>query len=1032
MANKLLLIYTSITMLLGQFGQNIVQYDNFNWFYIQSNHFDIYYYDNGISHAEYVAHEAEEAYKNISKYLDWDLTNRYSIIIYNSHNDFQQTNVVESYMYEGIGGVTELYKTRVVIPFDGSHEEFKHVIHHELVHMFINDYMYGGSLQNLITKQISYVIPLWMNEGLAEYLSGEWNTASDMWIRDLTLNYGELPSFNQLGGYLAYRGGQSVWRFITTKWGEEAIAEIFYQIKKKKSVEDGVREALGMKLSEINRQWHEYLKKTYFPEITEKQKLTEFSRQLTNHKKLGNGYNIAPAISPDGSKIAIYSNKSGNMALYLISTETGEFLKKIIQGERNSEYEELHILKPGISWSPGGKELVFSAKSGKSDALFIYDLESEKTEKIRLEMEGVFRPSWSPLGNEIAFIGNNGVKSDIYIYDISSEELVNLTDDWFSEDHVSWSPDGSDLLFISDRGKVLNEKEPNSKYTHSISQTDIYSITRGSGKISQITNTSWDETYPVMTSDNNLAFVSDKSGINNIYILNENLLNPKAITNVLTGISQLNWNSDFTQLAFSGFSESGYDIFLFVNPLDNLKENYQPKILDWVNSEKSIELKLTKKQGRKIDFSNEFKNYVFARGQKPNIIKKEKLVEIPDSSRLDSSGEFIAKKYLTRFSLDLAQGYASTNTLYSPKAMASFLWSDVLGDHKIYLGTQMQITSLRNSDYYLYYRFLPKKIDYNFLFSHTAVNFLDSQYYNSDGIHVDYYQSYLRQLMINGMASYPISRFHRFDLALRYGHVAKASLWRVGETEYGIQVEEREDGSLSTFIPAISMVWDNTLWDYIFPSKGSRLNFTFKASPKMGDNGLSFQSLILDYRKYHSITNGISLGGKIYSGYSFGDNAQRFKMGGLPWVWSSLGSDYYATHSQSNSDYELESVYFSEYVMPVRGAQINQKYGMGSFLLNMEVRLPLMIYYFPAIKYLGQISAVAFSDFGFAWNDKLPQWNEHYWDEQNPEGFIWTYGIGPRFIFLGLPWQLDYAWHINPYKKQSKDRSWFLTIGLDF
>jgi len=871
-----------------------------------------------------------------------------------------------------------------------------------------------------------------MNEGLAEYLSGEWNTASDMWIRDLTLNGGELPSFNQLGGYLAYRGGQSVWEFITGKWGEESIAEIFYQIKKKKSVENGVREALGMKLSEINEQWHDYLKKKYFPEITDKQKLTEFSRQLTDHKKLGNGYNIAPVISPDGSKIAIYSNKSGNMALYLISAETGKFLEKIIQGERNSEYEELHILKPGISWSPDGKDLVFSAKSGKSDALFIYNLEVEKTEKIRLGLEGIFRPTWSPLADEIAFIGNNGVKSDIYIYDIKTTDLINLTDDWFSEDHVSWSPDGFDLLFISDRGEYLNVEEPISKYQHSIEQMDIYSISRGSGKISRLTNTDWNEAYPVMTTDKNLAFVSDETGINNIYILNESLSKPKAITNVLTGISQLNWNADYTQLTFSGFNQSGYDIFLFVNPLDNLDKNIQPKNLSWAGNQIPLELRLTKKRDRKIDLSNEFRNFVFARGKKTLPTKRKDEIAIPDSTRINEKGEYIAKKYLTRFSLDLAQGYASYNTMYSPKAMASFLWSDILGDHKVYLGTQMQITSLRNSDYYLYYRFLPYKIDYNFLFYHTAVNFLDNNYYNSMGIYENYYQSYLRQLIINGTASYPISRFNRFDLALRYGHVEKASLWKVGETDYGIQVEEQKDGSLSTFIPSLSMIWDNTIWDYIFPAKGSRFNFTLKASPKIGDNGISFQSLILDYRKYHAIKNGISLGVRAYSGYSIGNNAQLFKLGGIPWVWSSLGSNYYADHTNSNSNYNLESVYFSEYVMPLRGAQVNQKFGYGSFLLNAEIRLPLLIYYFPAIKYLGQISAVAFSDFGFTWNEKLPKWNEHYWNEDNPEGFVWTYGIGPRFIFLGMPWQLDYAWHINPYNKTDKKRSWFLTIGLDF
>ena len=215
----------------AQFGQNIVQYDDFEWNFIQSKHFDIYYSQDGLSNAEFTAEEAEIAYLRISDLLNWRLQQRVSIIVYNSHNDFQQTNVVDGYMYEGIGGVTELYKNRVVIPFDASNKEFKHVIHHELVHAFINDCVYGGSLRKKLTRSIQFNIPLWMNEGLAEYSSINWDTNSDMWMRDLTVNSDQLLNINQLGGYLSYRGGQSVWRFITSKWGNESIAEIFYQLK---------------------------------------------------------------------------------------------------------------------------------------------------------------------------------------------------------------------------------------------------------------------------------------------------------------------------------------------------------------------------------------------------------------------------------------------------------------------------------------------------------------------------------------------------------------------------------------------------------------------------------------------------------------------------------------------------------------------------------------------------------------------------------------------------------------------------------
>ena len=211
------------------YGKNIVQYDNFDWEYIQTEHFDIYTYSPGEVHSDLVAKESEKAYQNLSTLLNWRLKNRVSIIIYNSHNDFQQTNVVKQYMQEGIGGVTELFKNRVIIPFDGSLIEFRDVLHHELLHAFINDCVYGGSLRKKLTSSIQFNIPHWMNEGLAEYSSNDWDANSDMWMRDLTVNSDQLLNINQLGGYLGYRGGQSVWKFITSKWGDESIAEIFLQ-----------------------------------------------------------------------------------------------------------------------------------------------------------------------------------------------------------------------------------------------------------------------------------------------------------------------------------------------------------------------------------------------------------------------------------------------------------------------------------------------------------------------------------------------------------------------------------------------------------------------------------------------------------------------------------------------------------------------------------------------------------------------------------------------------------------------------------
>ena len=98
-----------------KFGKNIVQYDKFDWHFIQTKNFDIYYYNASKDHAEFAGYTAEFAAKKIEKLLGWKLSKRSDIFVYNSHNDFQQTNILDMYMEEGIGGVTELIKNRMVL-----------------------------------------------------------------------------------------------------------------------------------------------------------------------------------------------------------------------------------------------------------------------------------------------------------------------------------------------------------------------------------------------------------------------------------------------------------------------------------------------------------------------------------------------------------------------------------------------------------------------------------------------------------------------------------------------------------------------------------------------------------------------------------------------------------------------------------------------------------------------------------------------------------------------------------------------------
>jgi hypothetical protein len=86
----------------GNFGKNKVQYKHFTWSFIQTDHFDIYFYQGGEQIANFTAVAAESAYASISKTFRYQLNNRVPLMVYNSHNDFQQTNIVGEYMEEGL------------------------------------------------------------------------------------------------------------------------------------------------------------------------------------------------------------------------------------------------------------------------------------------------------------------------------------------------------------------------------------------------------------------------------------------------------------------------------------------------------------------------------------------------------------------------------------------------------------------------------------------------------------------------------------------------------------------------------------------------------------------------------------------------------------------------------------------------------------------------------------------------------------------------------------------------------------------
>ena len=118
------------------FGQNKIQYKDFDFSVVRTQHFNIYFDKGGEELAAFAEEVLEDGYVLLSEDLGIEIDFTIPVILYNSPNDFAQTNITMSLIEEGVGGFTEILKNRMVIPYTGDYEEFRHVLVHELTHVF--------------------------------------------------------------------------------------------------------------------------------------------------------------------------------------------------------------------------------------------------------------------------------------------------------------------------------------------------------------------------------------------------------------------------------------------------------------------------------------------------------------------------------------------------------------------------------------------------------------------------------------------------------------------------------------------------------------------------------------------------------------------------------------------------------------------------------------------------------------------------------------------------------------------------------
>lgn len=537
------------------FGQNKVQYEKFDFEVLRTANFDVYFYPEEKEAAQKAARMAEAWRDRLNTAFGVALPGRQPLIMYASQPHFGQTQVVEGLIGESTGGVTELLKRRMVLPFASSLGETNHVIGHELIHAFQFELGGEGALG----------LPLWFIEGMAEYLTlGPADPHTAMWLRSLAQQE-ELPGFDDLHDpkYFPYRIGHGAWAFLASRFGEQVVPNAFLAAVSARDPIRGIEEATGQEIEALSTAWHASLRERHG--VLRAGGVLPGREIVSGDTPRQGRLHVSPSLSPDGRWLVYLSERDlFSIDLFLVDAKTGRVVRRLTKSATDPHIESLQFVTSAGGWDAQSRRFAFTTIQRGQPTLTIVQADGRgDTQEIELrDVDDAWHPTWSPDGRSIAFSGQAGGYSDLYVIDVTNSAVRRLTNDAWADLHPAWSPTGQQIAFVSDRFSSDLERLQFGQMRPAL-------LTVSDGRVEALPALpNARHINPQWTSGGRaLVFVAAPDGVPNVYRLDLQSGAYARLSDVTTGVSGLTTLSpaisvaaDTNQYAFGVFTNGGYDL----------------------------------------------------------------------------------------------------------------------------------------------------------------------------------------------------------------------------------------------------------------------------------------------------------------------------------------------------------------------------------------------------------------------------------------------------------------------------------------
>lgn len=981
------------------FGRNKVQYNDFQFKILHTPNFNIYFYPEEEKGARLAAILAERWYKRQSFYFGDSLQGKQPLILYGSFPQFVQTNIISGLISEGIGGVTEPLKRRIILPLAGPLSETDHVIGHELVHAF--QYDITGAMKSTAGGQTPRLerLPLWFVEGMAEFLTlGPNDPFTAMWMRDAVLN--EIPTIDDLNNpeFFPYRYGDALLAYIAGKWGDKKIADLLTTSAYMGNIDTAIDTLFNISSDSLSKQWANSLHNQYDSLKSVTKNPSDYGTKLISSEN-GGELNIAPVLSPDGKNLVFFSSKNlFAIDLFLADAKTGEIKRTILSTEHDPHLESIEFINSAGSWNPAGDKFVFPAVTKGRPILSVINIHNGDIEKERKfgDLGEILNPSWSPDGRYIVFSGIKGGLTDLFIYDLQTDSLRRITNDAYAEIQPSWSPDGHKIVFVTDRFTTdLNDL--------AVGNYQLALLDPVTGEISRI-NTFKDakNINPQWSADGkSIYFLADPQGITNIYKIDLDSQNITQLTNLFVGITGITAISPALSVAgkndeivVSAFEKRQYNIYRF----------------DQINPEKPVELS----------------------GPNPAILPPEiKATTLLVNSFADpkfglmSDSSFNVTDYSPSLSLS---GISQPNVAAGIDAFGTYvgggislLWTDMLSDHTLSTALQIQtnpgISIFNSISAFAGYLNTAHRWNWGVAVQQLPLIYLGFgagyQDINGEPAYVEQrliYQETHRQ--ISGILMYPFNQVMRVEFTGGYQNISytnsvetRAASLNTGQ----LLIDKTEDlpspSAINLGTASAALVYDNSYYGATSPLLGTR--YRLEADQNLGT--LIWTDILADYRKYIMPLRPFTLAGRILHLGRYGSSADDQRLYPLFLGYPDLVRGYqYGTYTNG-------------------GPSFDKLLGSKVIVANFELRFPLLGVFGLGEGFYGYfpIELGGFFDTGVAWDQSSKPWFAG--GDRKP---VSSTGLVARInLFSYLIAEVDY---VKPLDRTDKNWLWEFNFSQGF